>query len=75
MTPVQYLRPDGDLAEHADVRLTDQQVFEGLRVMLLARAADQRALSLQRQGRFGTFAPVIGQEAAFVGSDGARPGP
>jgi pyruvate dehydrogenase E1 component alpha subunit len=68
VNPVQFLDAEGRLAEGAPIRLSDEQVLEGLRVMMLARAADQRALSMQRQGRFGTFAPVIGQEAAFVGS-------
>jgi pyruvate dehydrogenase E1 component alpha subunit len=68
VTVVRFLGEDGTLAGDAVPRLDDDQVLEGLRVMMLARAADQRALSLQRQGRFGTFAPVIGQEAAFVGS-------
>ncbi|GKS60164.1 pyruvate dehydrogenase (acetyl-transferring) E1 component subunit alpha [Nitrospira sp.] len=36
--------------------------------MLLARRFDERMLSLQRQGRIGTFAPVKGQEAAQVGA-------
>ena len=38
------------------------------RTMLLARQLDVRMLSLQRQGRLGTFAPMTGQEAAQVGS-------
>ena len=36
--------------------------------MLFIRLADQRALMLQRQGRFGTYAPIWGQEACQVGS-------
>jgi pyruvate dehydrogenase E1 component alpha subunit len=63
-----FLDTDGVLSPEADVRLTDEQVVEGLRLMLLARTADRRAVSLQRQGRLGTVAPVAGQEAAFVGS-------
>ena len=35
--------------------------------MLFARVADEKSLSLQRQGRIGTFAPSKGQEAAQVG--------
>ena len=33
------------------------------RAMLLGRKFDERQLSLQRQGRIGTFAPITGQEA------------
>lgn len=39
--------------------------------MLLTRRFDERMLSLQRQGRLGTFAPVKGQEAAQIGTAAA----
>jgi pyruvate dehydrogenase E1 component alpha subunit len=45
-----------------------EQVVEGLRYMKLSRAFDARATALQRQGRFGTFSPVKGQEASVVGT-------
>jgi pyruvate dehydrogenase E1 component alpha subunit len=38
------------------------------RVMLLSRRFDERLLSLQRQGRIGTFPPISGQEAAHLGA-------
>ena len=38
------------------------------RAMLLARRFDERLLSLQRQGRIGTFPPITGQEAAHLGA-------
>jgi pyruvate dehydrogenase E1 component alpha subunit len=38
------------------------------RTMLLARRFDERLLSLQRQGRIGTFPPIFGQEAAHLGA-------
>jgi pyruvate dehydrogenase E1 component alpha subunit len=38
------------------------------RSMLFARRFDERLLSLQRQGRMGTFAPVKGQEASQIGA-------
>src|SRR3989440_7786032 len=44
-----------------------EQTVEGLRWMLLSRTFDARATALQRQGRFGTFSPVKGQEASVVG--------
>ena len=37
-------------------------------LMATARAADLKALKLQRQGRMGTFAPSLGHEACQVGS-------
>ncbi len=42
-----------------------RNIYEG---MLLARAFDERALSLQREGRLGTYASIRGQEAAQVAS-------
>ncbi|XVH32982.1 pyruvate dehydrogenase (acetyl-transferring) E1 component subunit alpha [Haloferacaceae archaeon DSL9] len=36
--------------------------------MVLARHFDQRAVSLQRQGRMGTYPPLSGQEGAQIGS-------
>ncbi len=44
---------------------------EAYRTMLLARATDERCLSLQRQGRIGFYVPLSGQEAAQVGSAAA----
>ncbi len=37
------------------------------RLMVLSRSTDERCLSLQRQGRIGFYAPLLGQEAAQVG--------
>ncbi|MGD6818239.1 pyruvate dehydrogenase (acetyl-transferring) E1 component subunit alpha [Metabacillus sp. 84] len=39
--------------------------------MILVRTFDRKAISLQRQGRLGTYAPFEGQEAAQVGSASA----
>jgi pyruvate dehydrogenase E1 component alpha subunit len=39
--------------------------------MILIRIFDQKALTLQREGRLGTYAPVLGQEATQVGSASA----
>jgi len=36
--------------------------------MLFARALDAKMLSLQRQGRMATYAPLIGEEATQIGS-------
>lgn len=48
--------------------LDDEVLRRMHRTMLLSRRFDERLLTLQRQGRIGTFAPAIGQEAAQVGS-------
>lgn len=66
--PHTVLLPDGTLRPGAESTLTDDQVAQALELMLLTRTFDDRALRLQRQGRFGTFSQVRGQEAAVVGS-------
>jgi pyruvate dehydrogenase E1 component alpha subunit len=48
--------------------LPDDDLVEMYRELKLARHYDQRAVSLQRQGRMGTYPPMSGQEAAQVGS-------
>jgi len=64
----QVLQPSGKLKAGAKPALDDEFVLEGLRWMLLSRAFDAKATALQRQGKFGVFSPVLGQEAAVVGS-------
>ena len=48
-------------------QLSDDELREAYRWMLLSRAVDEKAFNLQRQGRLGTFAPCAGQEATIVG--------
>ncbi len=49
-------------------KLSDEQLVHAYRMMILARLADQKAVSLQRQGRLYTLPPSMGQEACAVGS-------
>ena len=51
-----------------DCPMTEDEVVEALRWMLLSRAIDDRLIKLQRIGRVGVYGPVHGQEAAVVGS-------
>jgi pyruvate dehydrogenase E1 component alpha subunit len=48
--------------------LSDEMVLGALRLMLLSRRVDTVGFGLNRQGRFGTFSQVLGQEASVVGS-------
>ncbi len=48
--------------------VTDQQIVDMYKWMSFARQLDAKALSLQRQGRAVTYAPILGQEATQVGS-------
>jgi len=65
------LDEDGRLDEDLEPDLDDGFLRRMHDAMLLARRFDERMLSLQSQGRIGTFAPVRGQEAAQVGSASA----
>ena len=66
---VQILDEDGQVVEGATVPdLDDDQLVEMYRHLKLGRHFDQRAVSLQRQGRMGTYPPMAGQEASQVGS-------
>ena len=65
---LQILDPEGHLDRDLEPQLSPETLRSLYRSMLLARQLDLRMLSLQRQGRLGTFAPLVGQEAAQVGS-------
>lgn len=68
MEPRRVLGVDGTLAPGYEPALDVEQALDAYRLMLLSRTFDERGISLQRQGRLGTFAPATGQEAAIVGS-------
>lgn len=64
----QMLKPDGTLQPGMKPPLSDEETVSLFEKMVFIRLADQRAMMLQRQGRFGTYAPCWGQEACQVGS-------
>jgi len=73
---VQLLSPEGKLVE-SDASaeylpfieaLSDDQLREFHRQMVVIRRFDQEAANLQRQGELGLWVPSLGQEAAQVGS-------
>ena len=66
---VRILDEDGQVRDGETVPdLSDDQLVEMYRQLRLGRHFDERAVSLQRQGRMGTYPPMSGQEAAQVGS-------
>ncbi|MFC6889261.1 pyruvate dehydrogenase (acetyl-transferring) E1 component subunit alpha [Halorubrum trueperi] len=68
--PVRVLDEDGEVV--GDVPdLGDEELVDMYRHMRLARHFDGRAVSLQRQGRMGTYPPLSGQEGAQIGSASA----
>jgi pyruvate dehydrogenase E1 component subunit alpha len=56
--------PDGDIPEG----LSDKDLLEIWRGLVLLRAFDERAVALQRQGRIGTYALYWGEEATQAGT-------
>nr|WP_303646717.1 pyruvate dehydrogenase (acetyl-transferring) E1 component subunit alpha [Haloarchaeobius salinus] len=66
---VQVLDDAGRVLDDAEVPdVDDDELVEMYKQMRLARHFDQRAVSLQRQGRMGTYPPLSGQEGAQIGS-------
>ena len=67
--PVRVLPGDGE--PEPDLRglgLEEKELRELYRLMALVRRADLEATALQRQGELAVYPPLIGQEAAQVGS-------
>jgi len=63
------LGPDGRPLPDATVPdLSDERFRAIYRDLVITRRFDERAVSLQRQGRIGTYAPCAGQEGSAVGS-------
>jgi pyruvate dehydrogenase E1 component alpha subunit len=58
----------GKLDKTMEPGIDDALLVKLYRTMLLARRFDERMLSLQRQGRLGTFPPIKGQEATQLGT-------
>jgi pyruvate dehydrogenase E1 component alpha subunit len=65
---LQVLDAEGQLDRDLEPDIPPDSLRLLYRTMVLARQLDPRMLSLQRLGRMGTFAPLMGQEAAQVGS-------
>lgn len=68
-TVLQRLSPEGLLSPdcHDDPGMTDEQLLRAFRLMIQARAVDEWAVSLTRQGRLLPYPPAVGQEANSVG--------
>lgn len=64
---VELLSLTGDLAS-SDLEFPEELTAEMYRLMVLAREFDRKMLSLQRQGRIGTYPMLEGQEAVQIGS-------
>jgi pyruvate dehydrogenase E1 component alpha subunit len=62
------LDEQGNVDEALMPPLSETEIRRIYETMVLARTFDERALTLQREGRLGTYPPILGQEAAQVGS-------
>ncbi|WP_254533098.1 pyruvate dehydrogenase (acetyl-transferring) E1 component subunit alpha [Natrinema gelatinilyticum] len=66
---LQILDDDGGLRDDAEeLALSDDAIVDMYTDMLLARRFDRRVVSLNRQGRIGSFPPMYGHEAAQIAS-------
>jgi pyruvate dehydrogenase E1 component subunit alpha len=62
------LNTQGEVDTEQLPSLSNSEMLNLYELLLLTRLADERALSLQREGRLGTFPSSLGQEASQVGS-------
>ncbi|MGH4024947.1 MAG: pyruvate dehydrogenase (acetyl-transferring) E1 component subunit alpha [Pseudonocardiaceae bacterium] len=67
---VQLLTPEGERVDDAqfDLEISAAEIRSLYRDMVLVRRADREANALQRQGQLGLWVPLLGQEAAQIGS-------
>ncbi|TAM87765.1 MAG: thiamine pyrophosphate-dependent dehydrogenase E1 component subunit alpha [Jatrophihabitans sp.] len=67
---VQLLTPEGRRAEHPDYPLdiSDDEIAQLYRDLVLVRRIDTEAIALQRQGELGLWASLLGQEGAQIGA-------
>lgn len=58
----------GNLDRDLEPQISENELLELYRSMILGRRFDERMVDLQRQGRIGTFPPIKGQEASQMGA-------
>jgi pyruvate dehydrogenase E1 component alpha subunit len=65
---LQILDEKGNIDKTQDPKLKTDMLKSMFEWMLYTRAYDIKAVNLQRQGRMGTYGPVLGQEELGVGA-------
>ena len=65
---LQILDEKGNVDRKLEPKLSPELLKRMFELMLLTRAYDDKSVKLQRQGRMGTYAPILGQEAVGVGA-------
>lgn len=68
VTRLEILDAEGNVDEALLPPLSRDDMVRMYELLVLSRTFDDRALSLQREGRIGTYPSILGQEAAQVGS-------
>jgi pyruvate dehydrogenase E1 component alpha subunit len=64
---LRILDETGQVDDALDPKLAPDDLLRIHRAMVLTRKFDIRMLNMQRQGKMGTFAPGLGQEATQIG--------
>ncbi|MEO3830399.1 thiamine pyrophosphate-dependent enzyme, partial [Actinomadura sp. B10D3] len=67
---IQLLTPEGERVEHPDypLDLSAEDVRDLYRDLVIVRQFDLEAVALARRGELGLWTPLLGQEAAQIGS-------
>jgi len=65
---LQVIDEKGNVDKKLDPKLSKQQLQDLYKWMILERTFDNTALLLQREGRIGTYAQSLGEEAVHVGA-------
>jgi len=71
MEPLRYIAEDGSIGGERpgdELPFGPDELAHGYRAIVRARIFDERAMTLQRQGKLGVYPPYRGQEAAQVGA-------
>jgi len=68
VTRLEVLDPLGNADKALLPPHSNDEIRKMYEYLILSRAFDERALSLQREGRIGTYPSILGQEATQVGS-------
>ena len=63
---LQILDENGNVDKKLMPKVSDSLIKQMYELMILTRVFDDKALKLQRQGRIGTYAPILGQEAQIA---------
>jgi len=62
------LKEDGDVDKDLMPNLPDDDIKRMYELLILSRTFDHYALNLHGEGRLGTYASILGQEASQIGS-------